>query len=469
MTEAAAERVAWRELWGGGRLPLVIVLCLGVWLHAAESLLIATLIPAAVDEIGGIHLVAWTIALYLLGSIVAGAVAGLASLRFGLRRTFVFSAVLYAAGCVLSALAPDMPTLLAGRVPQGLGGGGMLALTFVGVERLFDKRLMPRLIALISAVWGASAFLGPLVGGLFAEIGLWRYGFWAFAAQALVLAPAVWLILPADHTSHEAGGRAPWGRLAIFAAGALAIAAAGIEVSALGSPMLIAAGAALLVLFFAADARAGDDRLFPVGVVRLSNPVGAGCLMVVLFAMATVAYTVYGPLLGKLMHGASPLTVGYLVALESIAWSVAAVAVSGLRDDAAAIRIGAIMLALSTVGFSIAVPFGSLLAVVPALLLAGGGFGTAYAFVLARVTAGARSDDKDRAAAALPTLQLAGYTIASAGLGIFANGAGLDQATPEAAQRAALWVFAAGVPVGLLGLVAAWRLTAVRGGASIGA
>ncbi|MEQ9638918.1 MAG: MFS transporter [Alphaproteobacteria bacterium] len=469
MTAAVEQRVAWRELWQGGRLPLVIVLCLGVWLHAAESLLVATLIPAAVAAIGGIHLVAWTIALYLLGSIVAGAVAGLASLRFGLRRAFVFSALLYAAGCVVSALAPDMPTMLAGRVPQGLGGGGMLALSFVGVERLFDKRLMPRLIALISAVWGASAFLGPLVGGVFAEIGLWRYGFWAFAGQAMVLAPAVWLILPPDRIGAAVAGRAPWGRLAIFATGALAIAAAGIEVSALGSPLLIAAGVALLAGFFAADARAGDDRLFPHGVLSLSGPVGAGCLMVALFAMGTVAYTVYGPLLGKLMHGASPLTVGYLVALESIGWSVAAVAVSGVRAEVATIRIGATLLTLSTLAFAVAVPFGSLLAVVPALLLAGGGFGAAYAFVLARVTAGAGAADKARAAAALPTMQLIGYTVAAAGLGIVANAAGLDQATPEAAQRTATWVFAASIPPALLGLVAAWRLTMKRGGASIAA
>ena len=77
-----------------------------------------------------------------------------------------------------------MEVLLAGRLLQGLGGGGLMALAFVAVSALFPRSQMPLVLAAVSALWGVSAFLGPLVGGVFAEAGLWRGGFWFFAAQA---------------------------------------------------------------------------------------------------------------------------------------------------------------------------------------------------------------------------------------------------------------------------------------------
>ncbi len=67
MSQLATE---WRELRATGRLVSFVVLCLGVWLHAADSFLAATTMPAAVQEIGGVAFINWAIALYLLGAIV---------------------------------------------------------------------------------------------------------------------------------------------------------------------------------------------------------------------------------------------------------------------------------------------------------------------------------------------------------------------------------------------------------------
>jgi len=52
--EGARERSAWRELGESGRLPQFVLLCLGVWLHAADTLVTATIRPAVVADIGGI-------------------------------------------------------------------------------------------------------------------------------------------------------------------------------------------------------------------------------------------------------------------------------------------------------------------------------------------------------------------------------------------------------------------------------
>ncbi len=71
----------WRELLRGGNLPRFVVLCLGVWLHAADTLMVATLMPSAVVEIGGAPWLGWTMALHEGGSGAGGAATGLLGVR----------------------------------------------------------------------------------------------------------------------------------------------------------------------------------------------------------------------------------------------------------------------------------------------------------------------------------------------------------------------------------------------------
>ena len=127
----AASSGTWAEIRATGRLGRFVLLCLAVWLHAADSLVTATAVPAIVADIGGVPYVAWSIALYQIGAIVAGAAAALLCRRHGTERVLRAAALVYALGCVLAALAPNMALFLAARLLQGLGGGTMLALGYV--------------------------------------------------------------------------------------------------------------------------------------------------------------------------------------------------------------------------------------------------------------------------------------------------------------------------------------------------
>ncbi len=191
-----ANSVSWREVLTRQHGQALVLVCMGVWLHAAESLLVATMMPAIVAEIGGAEQVAWTIALYEIGTIVAGAAGGLLALRHGIRLPMGTAALAYAAGSAIAALAPSMGVLLLGRVLQGLGGGGLMALSFIAVGVLFPKRLTARVMAAITTLWGVSSLFGPLIGGLFVELSTWRNGFWFFTLQALALAPDTSLLSP---------------------------------------------------------------------------------------------------------------------------------------------------------------------------------------------------------------------------------------------------------------------------------
>jgi MFS family permease len=113
--QAFSARPNWRALAQSGVLLRFVFLGLGIWLHAADELIISTLITDIVGDIGGIELLGWNLALYELGSILAGAAMGLQIARSGLRTGFAMSALVYAAGCAISALAPAMEIMLLGR------------------------------------------------------------------------------------------------------------------------------------------------------------------------------------------------------------------------------------------------------------------------------------------------------------------------------------------------------------------
>src|SRR5215472_12093751 len=109
MVEAAQGRENnWSDLLADGRLPRFALICLGVWLNAADSLVTSTIMPSVGAQLGGYGYFSWATAGYFVGAILAGASAGRLSEMFGLRRATTLAGALMAVGCVVSALAPDV-------------------------------------------------------------------------------------------------------------------------------------------------------------------------------------------------------------------------------------------------------------------------------------------------------------------------------------------------------------------------
>ncbi len=463
MSGAPAPGVAPRGRSGPG-WPTVAVLCLGVWLHAADSLLAATVMPSAVAEIGGLAFIYWTVALYQLGSIVAGAVTGILALRFGLGVAMASAALIYAAGCMLSALAPDMGTMLVGRLLQGCGGGWMVALAHVGLTQLFAPERWPQLLAVISGVWGVSALTGPLIGGAFATAGSWRGGFWAFALQALALAVVMPRLLGRPGGRIRPAEPVPAGRILALSAGVVAVLVAGVQPAPLAALLLVVLGLGLLAAALRLERR--RNQLFPPRPLDLGRPWGPGYVMVLALSAATVSFTVYGPLLMETLFGATPLVAGFMIAVESVSWTLAAIvfAGAGRRLEPALIRGGALTVTAGIAGLAWTMPQGPTSALLPWVALLGAGFGMAWAFVMRRVVESVPAGERERAASSLPTMQLLGYALGAAASGIVANLAGLVAGAPQpVVESAAFWVFAAFLPLAGLGVAAALRLARIPG------
>jgi len=447
-----------------------IVLCVGVWLHAADALMAATIMPTAIRDIGGLGYIYWTVALYELGSIVVGAATGLLAIRFGLRLGMVLAALLYGVGCVASALAPDMAVMLAGRLLQGLGGGGMVALSHVGVTQLFPAKSWPRMLAFISAVWGVSALVGPLIGGLFATAGIWRGAFWAFGLQALVVALVVPLILKRRPRDARLPEILPWRRLAVLSGGIVAVLAAGVQREPLIAVICLVVGAFLLWATLRLESRAAV-RLFPARPLNPRSPWGPGYLMVLFLCFATISFGTYGAYFMEELYGTTPLMAGFVLAIESVAWTITAVAFAGAgpKTEPWLIRGGAAAIAAGLVGLAVVMPDGSVVALLPWAFLQGAGFGACWSFLIRRLVESVPASDRERASSSVPTLQRLGYALGAAGAGIVVNLTGLTATAPRAVvETASFWVFAAFIPAAAAGLWAAWKVGGRRPHGSTG-
>ncbi|PYH41502.1 MFS general substrate transporter [Aspergillus saccharolyticus JOP 1030-1] len=97
---------------------------------------------------------------------------------FGRRPVMLMALLIFAIGAIVCAVSHDWTTMLAGRTDQGLGGGGLIALTTVLITDLVPLRDRGRFYALVSIVWAAGSATGPIIGGALAQSGSWRWIFW---------------------------------------------------------------------------------------------------------------------------------------------------------------------------------------------------------------------------------------------------------------------------------------------------
>ena len=327
--------------------------------------------------------------------------------------------------------------------------------------RFFPNRLVPRIVACLSVVWTASALCGPLIGGAFATAGLWRFAFWTFALQGLLLAVAVRpLMARAQADAALPARRIPVVRLMLVAGAILAISFSGAVTSTTVAVVLALAGCGCLWLFVARDSAAGSARLLPERATDLDHPVGCGIAMTFVLSLSMMSFIVYGPILLIRLYGLTPLEAGLVIVTESLGWGAGALFLSGLApsQEGRLIRIGGVLVTAGLAAQAWFMPWGPLWLIVAVAFFGTAGFGMMWGYIIKRVVAHAGHEDRDRAGSLLPSAQQTGFALGAALAGIIANGLGFEQMTHfEEFRTAAFWLFAGFVPPALLGCLIAWR------------
>ena len=453
----------WRDLVVDGRLPKFALVCAGTWLTAADELMTATIMPSVAHDIGGYAWFGWAVASFLLGSILGGATAGRLSVRFGLRPALAIGGGAYALGCIASAIAPSIAWFLLGRLLQGLGGGWVVGLCYVAVTALFPQGLWARVFSALSGVWGVATLISPLIGGLFAEAGVWRGAFWLFAVQGVIFIVAGWALIKAHPSGPPAAAsRPPYAQVLALTVSVVAIGAAGLWPTGGEAAISAVFGLAVFVLFLWLD-RDAPSRLLPRVASDPRTAAGAGLLMMFALMASTIPFTVYGSALLQTLHHARPILAGYILGAMALTWTAAALAVAGRRSDRIYIRLGSMIIVLALVGLALSVPHAGLPLIAACALALGMGYGMVWSFTAARIVANTPEAERAFASSSMPTAQLIGAAVGAAAAGAIANLLGFAQGiTLARATQAGFWLFAAFVPLALVGCAAAWRLTANR-------
>lgn len=452
----------WLDLLAEGRAARFALICLGVWLSASDNLVTSTIMPSVGRDIGGYAYFSWATAGFLIGAILAGASAGRLSELFGLRRATALAGLVMAAGAVMSALSPGIAAFLVGRVVQGLGSGWISGFSMVAIARLFPERHLARVFASVSFVWGIATLLGPLVGGAVVQTGNWREVFWLFAGQAGLFSLAAPVLLAGAGRS-EGGPGIPWRQLGVLALGVSAISLADVTQSAFMAAALVAVGLLVLALMVWMDGRA-RIRLLPHRAGDLTTICGSGYLAMFALTAASMGFAIYGPPVLQQLRGFTPLWAGYAIGVESGAWTLAAMAVAGATGvwDARWVRIGALCLIASLVILTASMADGPLIIVLLGGALMGAAFGFAWSFMGRRLLAALADDDRAIGASAITAVRQTGAAAGAAISGVAANLVGFSAGlTDDSAGASATWVFAAVIPLALIGTWAAFRLTGV--------
>jgi len=164
---------------------------------------------------------------FLLGYVAMLPLIGrIADLR-GRVPVLVAALVVFSLGSLVTALAYDLPSMVAGRFLQGVGGGGLVPATLALVADLYPPRRRGVPLGLVSAVQEVGAVLGPLVGALVLAVADWRAIFALNLVVGLALAVAVRALARrgAAAPAERRPGRLDWlgllGALATLVVGAL--------------------------------------------------------------------------------------------------------------------------------------------------------------------------------------------------------------------------------------------------------
>lgn len=328
----------------GGVAAAMSALILAVLLAALDQTIVSTALPRIAEDLNGFDDIAWVSAAYLLASTAVTPVWGKLGDMFGRKPLYLASTTIFLIASAACGLAQSLPELIGARVLQGMGGGGMIVLTFALVGDLVAPGERGRYQGMFGSVYGVASIVGPLLGGVFTDQLSWR---WAFLVNlpvgAVALAIAARALPAATRGTKARIDYAGATVLAAVATGLVLIASFG-ERCGWTSPAVLGLAAGTVVaaaLLMPVERRAAAPVLPPA--MLASRTVVAGSLIGFAANAAMFSVLVYLPTYLQIVHGVSATLSGVHM-LPLVAGLVVSQSLAG-RWSAHAGRLRAILLA----------------------------------------------------------------------------------------------------------------------------
>jgi MFS family permease len=426
---------------------------LAVFVGALDLTVIATILPRMVADLeintADIDRYVWIVNGYLLAYIVAIPLVGRLSDLVGRQRVFAWSLAVFLIGSLWCAVADSLPGLIVGRVVQGVGGGALLPVTMALVGDLLPARRRAGALGLVGAVDTLGWVLGPLWGAALVALvpasEPWRWVFFVNVPLGLLAVFAIRRSGP-DQPALGPPIESPdpvqpegWlDRIDLVGAALLTVSllalnlglSAGGEIGAaetggraLGgtrnpladySPALLAAALAVLALFLWWERRVRHP-LLPLALFRRPRFGAAIAANFVVGAALIVAMVDVPVVVALLVEPGQVSTItGVMMApftLLMAALSLGGGAIVASRGERPVAAVGLLLVAIGYALLWLGLRGGNFLGLVPGLALAGAGFGLVVAPIGATVIDAAPPADRGIAAALTLVFRLLGMTV----------------------------------------------------------
>src|SRR5215469_2505392 len=203
---------------GSGRRAIVLaVCCSALFMVGLDNTIVNVGLPAIGKTLHtSVEGLQWTVAGYTIVLASLLMFSGAAADRIGRRTIFQVGLSLFTLGSWLCSLAPNLDTLIAFRVLQGIGGSMLNPAALGIITNTFTKPAeRARAIGVWDGVSGLSMALGPVAGGILVGSTGWRGIFWANIPVGLAAIALTALLVPDSRA--EAGRKAdPLGQVLVI-------------------------------------------------------------------------------------------------------------------------------------------------------------------------------------------------------------------------------------------------------------
>ena len=288
---------------------IIYALMMAMLLGAIDQTIVATALPTIGRDLHDVAHLPWVVTAYLLTATGAVPIYGKLADTAGRRPTLLAAIAIFVAGSVGCALAPTMGWLIAARLVQGAGGGGLIALAQTIVGDMMSPRERAGWQVYFAAAFTVASLAGPVLGGFFAQHLSWTMIFWinvplGLAAYAMASRPLRRL------PRNERRGRLDLAGAALLVGGTttllVTLSGTGVRYGWLGWPTLatLALSLALFALFARHVART-PESLIPRDVA--TNPVVVVATLAAMLSIGLfLGLAVYVPILFESVRGLDP-------------------------------------------------------------------------------------------------------------------------------------------------------------------
>ena len=319
--QAANPRAAGTEKLDSGVLRVAGVVVLGAIMSILDITVVSVALPTFQREFNATYAtVAWTMTAYTLALATVIPVTGWAADRFGTKRLYMLSLVLFVGGSALCSVAWDIGPLIIFRALQGLGGGMLMPLGMTIMTRAAGPDRVGRVMAVLGVPMLLGPIGGPILGGWLIEAASWHWIFLINVPIGVIAFVLALRVLPKDRPQPSEsfdflGMLLLSPGLALFLYGVSSIPGEGKVGS--GKVLIPAVIGLVLLLAFVLHALRKDHPLIDLGLFKNRN-LTVSTVTLTLFTVAFMGAMLLMPSYFLQIRGESTLSAGLLIAPQGL-------------------------------------------------------------------------------------------------------------------------------------------------------